>query len=100
MIYITQMIYVHEGREEDLQQFEEIVLPRLSRYSGELILRLRPDPATNLGGSAEVPYEIHLLRFESEDDLSRYMQDGERARWLYLKERSVRSSLLIKGVLA
>ena len=32
MIYLTQLIHVREGREADFQQFEEIVLPRLSRY--------------------------------------------------------------------
>ena len=37
MIYLTQLIYVREGREADFQQFEEIVLPRLSQYSGELV---------------------------------------------------------------
>ena len=32
MIYLTQLIHVREGREADFQQFEEIVLPLLSRY--------------------------------------------------------------------
>ena len=41
MIYLTQLIYVREGREADFQQFEEIILPRFQpEYSGELVLRL------------------------------------------------------------
>ena len=46
MIYLTQLIYVREGREADFQQFEEILLPRLSQYSGVLVLRLWPDRAS------------------------------------------------------
>ena len=99
MIYLTQLIYVLEGREADFQQFEEIVLPRLSQYSGELVLRLRPDRASRIAGSGDPPYEIHVVRFETEEDLARYSNDEERQRCLHLKDQSVRSALLIKGAL-
>ena len=99
MIYLTQLIHVREGREADFQQFEEIVLPRLSRYSGELLLRLRPDQASKIAGSGELPYEVHIVRFETEEGLARYSNDEERQRWLHLKDQSVRSALLIKGAL-
>ena len=48
-------------------------------------------------GTAELPYEVHIVRFESDEDLDRYSQDEERKRWLHLKNSSVRSALLIKG---
>ena len=99
MIYLTQLIYVREGREADFQQFEEVVLPRLSRYSGELVLRLRPDQGSKIAGSGELPYEVHIVRFETEEGLARYSNDEERQRWLHLKDQSVRSTLLIKGAL-
>jgi hypothetical protein len=44
-----------------------------------------------------VPYEIHLVRFPSEEAFSRFASDGERQRFLHLKEDSVGSSLLIRG---
>jgi hypothetical protein len=97
MIYVTQLIYVHEGHEAAFEQFEAIVLPRLAMYSGELVLRLRPDAGSKIGGTAELPYEVHLVRFETDEDLARYAQDEERMRWIELKDRSVRSSLVIKG---
>lgn len=99
MIYLTQLVYVREGREETFQQFESIVLPLLTRHGGELLLRLRPDAASVIGGSAEVPYELHLVRFESEDALARYSSDPERRRVLSMKDESVRSTLLVKGTL-
>src|SRR6185295_9963618 len=69
MIYLTQLIYIHQGHENDFQRFEDIVLPRLIRYSGELVLRLRPDRASMIAGSSELPYEVHVLRFETEEGL-------------------------------
>jgi hypothetical protein len=97
MAYVTQLIYVREGHEADFERFEAIVLPRLSGYSGELVLRLRPDPASKIGGTAELPYEVHIVRFETDEDLARYSQDEERQRWVHLKDSSVRSALLVEG---
>ncbi len=98
MVYVTQLIHVREGREAEFERFEAIVLPRLNAYRGELVLRLRPDPASRIGGTAELPYEVHVVRFETEEDLGRYSQDEERQRWIHLKDGSVRSALLVKGV--
>ncbi len=98
MIYVTQLIYVRDGHEADFERFEAIALPRLKAYRGELILRLRPDPASKIGGTGEPPYEVHVVRFETEEDLGRYSQDEERKRWVHLKDSSVRGALLINGV--
>ena len=97
MIYLTQLIYVHPGREQAFQEFEDTVLPLLGKYRGELLLRLRPGLEAKIAGSSEAPYEVHVLGFASEQDLAAYSSDAERQRALPLKERSVRSSFLIKG---
>ena len=97
MIYLTQLIYVREGHEATFSEFEDIVLPLLARHRGELLLRLRPGRESKLDGSSEAPYEVHVVRFESDDDLVRYSNDEDRQRVLPLKEQSVRSALLIKG---
>jgi len=100
MIYLTQLIYVHEGSEAVFQGFEDAVLELLPKYRGELVLRLRPDRASKIDGTAQAPYEVHVVRFESEDDLVRYSNDELRQRLLPDKERSVRRALLIKGDVA
>ncbi len=97
MIYLTQLIYVRAGQEQAFHDFEHAVLPLLGKYRGELLLRLRPGPETKIAGSGEAPYEVHVLRFESEADLAAYSGDPERQRALALKEQAVQSSLLIKG---
>jgi uncharacterized protein (DUF1330 family) len=99
MINLTQLVYVHQGREEVFQTFEDAVLPLLARYRGELVLRLRTEKAAKIGGSSELPYEVHIVRFESEEDLARYTADDERQRLLRLKDESVRSTVVIKGEL-
>ena len=97
MIYITQLIYILEGQEAVFDQFEAIALPLISRYNGQLLLRVRPDPDAFIESSIEKPYEIHLVAFEAEADFTHFMQDKERNAFLHLKEQSILSVLLIKG---
>src|SRR5689334_21562461 len=98
MIYVTQLVYIREGQEESFQQFEDLVLPLLGKYGGELVLRLRPGPGSLIGGTSECPYEVHVIRFEREEDIERYSNDEVRQRNLHLKERAVRRVLVMKGV--
>lgn len=99
MIAITQLIYVHRGKEKAFEEFEAIVLPLLPKHGGELLLRLRADAASFIAGTCEVPYEVHLVSFETEAGLTSYSSDEVRQRFLHLKQESVRSSLLFKGML-
>ncbi len=97
MLYVTQLVYVHAGREAMFHEFEDVVLPLLQKYRGELLLRLRPDASSKIAGSDEVPYELHLVRFTSEADLEAYTNDEVRQRVLHLRDESVRSTLVIMG---
>jgi hypothetical protein len=97
MVYLTQLVYVHAGREAEFEQFEAIVLPLLAKYHGQLVLRLRPDEASLIAGTEERPFELHVVSFESEDDFVRYSNDDERRRVMHLKDRSVERTVVIKG---
>ena len=98
MIYLTQLIYIKEGQENVFHQFEEIAMPAILKYNGRLLLRVRPDKNAVIENNIEKPYEIHLVEFESEQDFENFKQDEERKKFLYLKEQSIRSALLIKGI--
>lgn len=37
MIYITQLIYIVEGREDIFDQFESVAIPIIAKYNGELL---------------------------------------------------------------
>jgi hypothetical protein len=97
--YITQLIYLKSGQEEIFDQFEALAIPLIRNYRGTLMVRVRPTSATLIEANIEVPYEIHLIEFETENDFAAFMQDEERKKFLHLKEQSIRSTLLIKGAL-
>ena len=97
MVFITQLIYILDGQETVFNQFEAIAIPAISKYNGQLLLRVRPDEDAYIEGNIENPYEIHLVEFETDNDFANFMQDEERKRFLYLKEQSIKSILLLKG---
>lgn len=98
MIYLTQLIYLKEGQQKVFHQFESIAIPLISKYNGKLLLRIRPDENSIIEGNTEKPYEIHLVEFNSETDFRNFMQDEERKKFLHLKEQSIRTSILFKGI--
>ena len=98
MIYITQLIYILDGQENIFNQFEDIAIPAILKYNGKLLLRVRPAENAIVEASVEKPYEIHLVEFATEKDFDDFMQDEERKKFLHLKEQSVKSVFLIKGI--
>ncbi len=98
MIFLTQLVYVKEGQEEVFHQFEDIAIPAILKYNGRLLLRVRPDEAAFIESNIDRPYEIHLVEFDSEQDFQNFSKDEDRKKFLHLKEQSVRSVLLIKGI--
>ncbi len=97
MIYITQLIYINDGKENVFHQFEDVAIPLIAKYNGQLMLRIRPDDRSVIENGIEKPYEIHLVSFEAEDDLGNFMKDEERKKFLHLKEEAIRAVFLVKG---
>jgi uncharacterized protein (DUF1330 family) len=98
VIYFTQLIYIKAGEEETFQEFENVALPLLKQYNGDLLLRIRPTESQKIEGTIEMPYEIHLVSFTSETDFENFKGDKTRSNFLHLKEKAIRSVMLIKGV--
>ena len=97
MIYITQLIYLKDNEELVFQQFENIAIPIISKYNGQLLLRIRPGESSIIEMSIERPYEIHIVQFDTDINFQEFMQDEDRKQFLHLKEQSIKSSILIKG---
>ncbi|HWL88626.1 MAG TPA: hypothetical protein VNO21_22640 [Polyangiaceae bacterium] len=97
MIYLTQLVYVHPGKQAVFHEFEDVAIPLIAKHGGELLLRIRPNEESVVASHGEVPYEVHLLRFQSEEDFAKFARDEERQRFLHLKNESVRAALLVKG---
>jgi len=98
MIYVTQLIYLKGGQEKAFLEFENVAIPIISKYNGKLLIRVRPDEDSFIENHIDKPYEIHLIQFDSEKDLQHFMRDEERKKFLYLKEQSIKSSILIQGI--
>ncbi len=98
MIFITQLIYIKEGQEAIFHQFEDIAIPAILKYNGQLLLRVRTDEKSIIEKNMEQPYEIHLVEFATEEDFKNFILDEERKKFLHLKEQSIKSAILIKGV--
>lgn len=97
MIFITQLVYIIEGQEAVFDQFEDIAIPAIARYHGKLLLRVRPGNDAYIESNIENPYEIHLVEFETDNDVGNFLQDEERNKFLHLKNQSIRSVVFIKG---
>lgn len=97
MIYITQLIYIHEGQEQTFHQFEDVAIPLIEKYKGKLLLRLRPSAGQLIAGELEMPYEVHLVSFPAEEDFDAFKLDKEREQFLHLKDAAVRKMLLVQG---
>ena len=74
-----------------------MAMPIISKYNGQLLLRIRPTEQNIVESSIENPYEIHLVSFNTPSDFHNFMRDEERKTFLHLKEQSIKSVLLIKG---
>jgi uncharacterized protein (DUF1330 family) len=98
MIFLTQLIYIKEDQEEVFHQFEDIAIPAISKYNGRLLLRVRPSADAFVENNIDRPYEIHLVEFNSEPDFENFSRDEDRKKFLHLKEQSVKSVWLIKGM--
>lgn len=97
MIYITQLVFVKEGKEETFLEFEGHALPLMEKYNGRIIYRLRPGKESFIAEQKELPYEIHIISFDSQADLDNFMNDKSRLDYIHLKNESIKSTLLIKG---
>ncbi len=97
MVYLTQLIFIKEGKEAAFQQFEAFAIPLMEKYNGRLMYRLRPEQKSFIAGDEQRPYEIHFVSFASEEDFENFMKDDSRSAFIHLKEESVKSVLLVKG---
>ncbi len=97
MIYVTQLIYVIPGKEKTFDEFERVAIPIISKYNGRMLFRVRPTDDAFIESSADKPYEIHMVQFDSQQDFDNFKRDEGRKNFLHLKEQSIRSSIMIQG---
>lgn len=95
---ITQLIYLHDKAGNDFLEYESIVLPLLEKYGGKLLLRLRPGRESFIyPREGDVPYEVHIVSFETKDDYLRFKNDPVRIKNQDLLKNSVKKITVIES---
>ena len=84
------LLWAVPGQEQQLIEYEDLVLPRLAAYDARVEQRVRSQEAV------DGPLEVHILDFPSEDALERYLADPERASWSALRDRSIARSEVLR----
>ena len=97
MIYITQLIFLKEGKEATFIAFENLVIPLMKEHKGKMLYRVRPDKESFITAEKELPYEIHFIAFESDHYLTNYLNDKRRLDFIDLKNESISSTITVKG---
>jgi len=98
MIYITLLLFVRDGKEQLLNEYESKVLPLLTSYGGRLLYRIRPQKGQHIVTPEHYPYEVHIVSFPSVTDFEQYKADDVRKSYSYLYTESVEKAILIQGV--
>ena len=68
------------------------------RTLGLGFLGLRPDKDSYVSASEEQPYEIHFISFNSDKNLNDFIKDDSRLNFIHLKEESIKSTILVRGL--
>ena len=97
MIYLTQLIFINEGKESAFNEFESIAIPLMEEYNGNMIYRIKPSSDSFVTANEELPYEIHFLSFPNDSSLKDFLKDERRTDIVHLKNESIRTSYIIKG---
>ena len=95
---ITQVIYLNEGGEKDFLEYELLVLPLLEKYNGKLEFRIRPAAENFIYPiESELPYELHIVSFETRADFLKFKDDPVRTKHLELLQRAVKRFLVLES---
>lgn len=97
MIYLTALIFIKEGKENVFNEYESLVLPILNDYKGKLIYRIRPTQNSFIHSEEELPYEVHFISFDTNEDFACFLNDSKRKSFESLKEDSIKSTFLVQG---
>ena len=95
MLHFTLLIFTKEGKEAAFAAYEEKVLPLLARYNGQLLYRMQPGADDAVNG--EMPYEIHILGFNSRADYQNYMQSPQRRALEYMRQEAIEKIITVEG---
>ena len=72
-VYILVRLWIRRGLEAEFEAYERKVARIMARYGGVIERAIRTS-----GASDDAPFEVHVLRFPSQDLYDAYRDDAER----------------------
>ena len=93
-IYFTILIYIKEGKEELFHSYEKQALPLIEKSGGRFELMMKPEA---VNGDLNLPDEIHVLSFDTEDGFNKYRQDPKSIELAPLRIESVSNAIFLRG---
>jgi len=75
-LYILVRLWIHRGLEAEFEAYERKVSRIMARYGGTIECAIRTSGAS--GDRSDDPFEVHVLRFPSQDLYDAYRDDSER----------------------
>lgn len=72
-IYIVASLWIHEGAESAFEVFEKKAARTMKKYEGQIERTIRAAS----GPSPDQPFEVHIIRFPSQEMFEAYRADQE-----------------------
>jgi antibiotic biosynthesis monooxygenase (ABM) superfamily enzyme len=74
-LYILVRLWIHSGLETEFEAYERKVSRIMARYGGVIECAIRTLSASD---RSDEPFEVHVLKFPSQDLYDAYQDDAER----------------------
>jgi uncharacterized protein (DUF1330 family) len=84
-------LWAHVGNERALTEYENRVLALLADHDANLVARVSPLPTD----VADLPTEIHIIRFATQAAFDAYMVDPRRAAMSAERDAAVARTLIV-----
>jgi uncharacterized protein (DUF1330 family) len=82
------MLWAVPGREDLLVEYENAVLARLDQHRARLLTRVR--------ALADVPHEVQIIEFPSEEALADFQNDPARLALSGIRDRAIERTQVIR----
>ena len=89
---VSVFIYIYRETDKEFLEYESLVLPLLEKHNGRLLQRFRPSDENIFPAGKNVPFEIHVIEFDTETDFESYKNDPKRKKHSALAEKCIKKT--------
>ena len=93
-IYIVATLWIREGNVAAFEAYERKAARIMKRYGGSIERTVRPSAPD---ASSDQPFEVHLVRFPSEEVFERYRTDAALKALSAEREAVITKTLVLIG---